>query len=92
MTRTIIAMACAFTVLAPAGAALAQDKSQSEPAASPGAPAQLFGQVTSIEVQTNLVTLRSDDGSVHQFRGNPDTIKNLKVGDRIELTRRGTAQ
>jgi hypothetical protein len=47
--------------------------------------------VTNIDVQNNLVTLRSDDGSVHQFRGNPDTIKSLKIGDRIELTKRGTA-
>jgi hypothetical protein len=91
MTRTIIALACGFAVLAPAGATLAQDKSESEPSASPGAPARLFGQVTSIDVPNNLVTLRSDDGSVHQFRGNPDTIKSLKIGDRIELTKRGTA-
>lgn len=96
MTRTIIAMACALAVLT-AGAALAQDKSQqSEPAASPsaspGAPAQLFGQVVSIDPQSNMVTLRADDGSTHQFRGNPDTIKSLKVGDRLELTKRGTAR
>jgi len=95
MTRTIIALAGALAVLTTAGATLAQDKSPSAPAASPsaspGAPARLFGQVTSVDVKNNMITLRADDGSVHQFRGNPDTVKDMKVGDRIELTKRGTA-
>ena len=97
MTRKIIAAACALAVLLPAGAALAEDKSKkSEPAASPSAspaaPQQLAGQVVKIDAKSNMVTVRADDGSLHEFRGNPDTIKDLKVGDRIELTRRGTAR
>lgn len=96
MTPEIIAMACALAVLTPAGAALAADKSKNtepaaSPSASPGAPSQLAGQVVSIDARNSMVTVRADDGSTHQFRGNPDTIKSLKVGDRLELTKRGTA-
>jgi Cu/Ag efflux protein CusF len=94
MTRKMIALACALAVLTPAAAARAADEKKDQPAASPsaspGAPAKLSGQVVKIDAKSNMVTVRAEDGSTHQFQGNPDTVKSLKVGDRIELTKRGT--
>jgi len=68
------------------------------PAASPGtqpgshpraaAPEKIEGTVTDIDGKTNMVTLRSESGQQMQFRGNPETIKDLKVGDRLELNKR----
>jgi hypothetical protein len=96
MTGKIIAIACALAVMASAGAVFAQAQ-KSEPAASPSggspaAPQQMAGQVVKIDAPSNMVTVKADDGSIHEFRGNPDTIKDLKVGDRIELTKRGVAR
>jgi hypothetical protein len=35
-----------------------------------------------------MVTLQANDGRVHEFRGNDETLKDLKVGDNLELSLR----
>ncbi|MBI2215995.1 MAG: hypothetical protein HYU51_01740 [Candidatus Rokubacteria bacterium] len=66
-------------------------KSQtSQPAASPGmeAPKRIEGQVTAVDLGSGMITLRTDDGQTHQFRGSQETLRDYKVGDRIELSLR----
>ena len=46
------------------------------------------GEVTKIDLERNRVTIRSDDGSVHEFEASAETLKELKVGDRIQAKRR----
>ena len=46
------------------------------------------GEVTRIDLERSLVTMRSRDGSVHEFEASAETLKDLQVGDRIEAKRR----
>jgi len=80
--------------------ALAQPKSADcppSPSASPGtsapapAPQKIEGTVTDIDGKSNLVTLRAENGQMHQFRGDPETVKDLKVGDKLELNKRAAS-
>jgi hypothetical protein len=36
------------------------------------------------------VTLRTSDGETHEFEASPETLRDLKLGDRIEAKRRET--
>jgi hypothetical protein len=46
------------------------------------------GTVTKIDLDRSRVTVRSSDGQPHEFTASAETLKNLKVGDRIEAKRR----
>jgi len=46
------------------------------------------GQVTKIDLERHLVTVRSSDLQIHEFEASDETLKDLKVGDRIEAKRR----
>jgi hypothetical protein len=62
---------------------------ESQPAASPaGAPERIEGTITAIDPASGTVTLRSSDGQFHSFRGNAETLADLKVGDKLELNKR----
>jgi hypothetical protein len=67
------------------------------PSASPGAqtpaaaPEKIEGTVTDIDGKNNMVSVRTPGGQMHQFRGNPETIKDLKVGDKLELNKRAAS-
>ena len=49
------------------------------------APEKIEGTVTKIDAGNNAVTVRSKDGTTHEFRGDPETVKDLKVGDQIDM-------
>jgi Cu/Ag efflux protein CusF len=49
---------------------------------------RIEGVVTKIELERNRVTVRSSDGMSHEFEASAETLKDLKVGDRIEAKRR----
>ncbi len=91
----IVAIGLATAVLGN-GLALAAGKPAEQPAASVGtksaAPQKIEGQVVSIDKKNGMVTLRAADGQTHQFQGNDETLKDLKVGDRLELTLRQPAR
>ena len=85
----IIAAALAVIVLAaPAVWASSHDKAdKQQPSASPSgakAPERIDGEVVAIDHNSGTMTVRLSDGSVQQFRGNKETLKDYKVGDRIE--------
>jgi len=93
VTRIVLAALVAALVSAPAvGVAQQQKKADCpQPSASPGAqaaPQRIEGEVTQINRQTSMVTLRMPDGSIAQFRGNKETLDDLEVGDRIEAKKR----
>jgi len=57
--------------------------------ADPAAAEQLIeGEVIQIDLDQSRVTVRSSDGDLHQFEASVETLKDLKVGDRIEAKRR----
>ena len=90
MTRTAwTALAVVLALGAGAGPAVAQSRTDA-PAASPSAtaPEKIEGTVTDIDRKSGTVTLRGEDGKTFQFRGDAETLRDLKVGQTIELTRR----
>ena len=48
------------------------------------------GRVTKIDHDRSRVTVQSVDGSSHEFEASAETLKDLKVGDRIEAKRRAS--
>ena len=48
----------------------------------------IAGVVTEIDQGRSRVTVRSSDGQPHEFEASAETLKELKVGDRIEAKRR----
>jgi hypothetical protein len=50
----------------------------------------IAGRVTAIDHERSRVTVRSSDGTSHEFEASAETLKDLEVGDRIEVKRRET--
>jgi len=48
------------------------------------------GRVTKIDHDRSRVTVQSVDGTSHEFEASAETLKDLKVGDRIEAKRRAS--
>jgi hypothetical protein len=46
------------------------------------------GEVTKVDHERSRVTVRSSDGQLHEFEASAETLKDLKVGDRLEAKRR----
>jgi Cu/Ag efflux protein CusF len=63
-----------------AGTAMAQMPATQQPA---GTPERVAGQVTRIDQATGKVTIQAD-GKTYEFQASAETLKDLKVGDRIE--------
>ena len=51
-------------------------------------PDKVEGQVVRVDQRTNKVTIRDNKGMTHEFQSNPETVKDLKAGDRLEATLR----
>jgi hypothetical protein len=57
----------------------------------PGAPATVAGEVIKVDMNESRITLRASDGTVHEFNASKDTLKDVKVGDRLEAKLRKPA-
>jgi hypothetical protein len=57
----------------------------------PGAPAMVAGEVIKVDMNESKLTLRASDGTVHEFNASKDTLKDVKVGDRLEAKLRKPA-
>jgi hypothetical protein len=68
-------------VLLSAGTAMAQNTPATQQPA--GSPERVSGQVTKIDPATGRVTIQSG-GQTYEFQASAETLKGLKVGDRIE--------
>jgi hypothetical protein len=77
----------AFAFALTAGSASAQDQAlATERGTNPKQTVE--GVVTRIDPQRNRVTIRDPNGGNYEFDASPDTIKDMKVGDKIEARRR----
>lgn len=75
-----LAIGVATGVLLSAGTAAAQNMPAGQPA---GTPERVSGQVTKIDPASGRVTIQSN-GQTYEFQASAETLKGLKVGDRIE--------
>ena len=46
-------------------------------------PAKVEGQVLKVNMQEGKVTMRTSDGTIHEFQASKETLQELKAGDRI---------
>jgi hypothetical protein len=71
-------------------------KPQCQPSASAGAgtakvgkaPQKIEGQVTKVDPKSGVLTVKGPDGTTHEFKGDAETVRDYKKGDKIELTLR----
>jgi hypothetical protein len=82
---TWLATVAAVSVLVGAAPVTAQPKPDCDPAKT---PAKVEGQVVKVDSSQNKVTVRGTDGTTHEFQASKETIKEFKVGDRIEANLR----
>ena len=76
----VLAVALALgSVAAPRAATAAEQPSET-----------IAGLVTKVDHVRGLITVRSSDLEIHQFKASAETLKDMKVGDRIEAKRRRT--
>jgi hypothetical protein len=51
-------------------------------------PQKVEGQVVTVDLAQNKVTVQGADGTVHEFQASWETLPDLKAGDRIEANLR----
>jgi hypothetical protein len=78
--------ALAFTVWA--GPASAQDAQSLATERGNNPKQSVAGVVTKVDPQRNRVTIRDPNGGNYEFDASPDTIRDMKVGDKVEARRR----
>jgi Cu/Ag efflux protein CusF len=52
--------------------------------ATPPSPDTVAGQVVRIDRDTKKVTVQGGGGQMYEFQASDETLKSLKIGDRIE--------
>jgi hypothetical protein len=86
---TVLAILVAGTMVW-SGTALGQaTPKQGCDAMKAGAPQKLEGQVVSVDQNQGKVTIKGKDGKTHEFSAPNETIRDFKVGDRVEAQLRG---
>jgi len=46
-------------------------------------PPKVEGQVMKVNMEEGKVTVRTSDGTIHEFQASKETLQELKAGDRI---------
>jgi hypothetical protein len=52
------------------------------------APKNLEGQVTKVDAERGTISVRTGDGTIHEFRANKETLQDYKNGDTIKANLR----
>jgi hypothetical protein len=65
------------------GAAVAQGKPNCDAQGKMKTPEKVEGQVVKVDTAQGKVTVREPDGTVHEFQASAETLKDLKVGDKL---------
>ena len=65
------------------GTALGQAPPACDPQGKMKTPERVEGEVTKIDAAHGRVTVRQPDGTVHEFQGSAETLRDLKVGARV---------
>jgi Cu/Ag efflux protein CusF len=71
-----------------AGTASAQAKADCDAQGRAKAAQKVEGQVVKVDPALDKLTVRAADGTVHEFQASKDTLRDLKVGDKIEANLR----
>ena len=66
------------------GTALGQTRPACDRQAKMTTPERVGGEVTKVDMAQGRVTVRESDGTLHEFQASTETLKNLKVGGRVE--------
>jgi hypothetical protein len=66
------------------GSALAQGKPNCDAQGRMKTPEKVEGQVVKVDTAQGKVTVREPGGTVHEFQASAETLKDLKVGDKLE--------
>jgi len=82
--RISILAAAVLGIALLAGTVLAQSQSSACEQAKARTPQKLEGQVVKVDVDRGKLTVRSGDGTTHEFQADKETLQGYKVGDRIE--------
>ena len=78
----LLTVAVAGALLLSNGVALAADKPAD--CSKTGTPAMVEGQITNVDMSQGKLTIRSSDGSMHEFQASKETIADYKIGDPIK--------
>ena len=79
-----VAAGLAMGLLLWTGAALAQGKPGCDAQGKMKTPEKVEGQIVKVDQAQGKVTVREPGGTVHEFQASAETLKDLKVGERIE--------
>ena len=82
-----LAMGIMFTVPLWAGFAAGQSKPSCDQRKA-AAPQKVEGRVVRVDAAAGKVAVASADGKTHEFQASKETLKDLKVGDKIEANLR----
>ena len=66
------------------GTSLGQGRPACDQQAKMKTPERIEGEVTKVDVAQGRVTVRQSDGTVHEFQASTETLRDLKVGGRVE--------
>jgi len=82
---TMLSLSLAGLVAAGSVAAQQPAPKQCQPAK---APQRVEGQVVEMSATQEKIKVRDTSGATHEFQASAETIRDLKVGDKIEATLR----
>jgi hypothetical protein len=87
--RTLGGLSTVFVAATLLWGGAAAGQAQQQPSGTDKArPAKVVGQVVKLDPGQGKVIIRASDGTIHEFQASPETIQDLKVGDRIEASLR----
>jgi hypothetical protein len=73
------------------GTALGQAPKPGCDAMKAGAPQKVEGQVVNVNARQGKVTVKTNDGKTQEFQASQETLRDFKVGDKIEALLRDSA-
>jgi hypothetical protein len=83
-----ISAAVAVGLLLWSGSALGQGKSTCTAQGKVQTAQKVVGQVVKVDAGLDKLTVRENDGTVHEFQASKEALREFKAGDRIEATLR----
>jgi hypothetical protein len=86
--RTWTSLAAALALVVAVAPAFAQSKPACDAQGRVATPQKVEGQVVALDAAKNKISVREADGKVHEFQASAETLKDFKVGDKIEANLR----
>ena len=82
--HTRLAAGCTMGLMLWTGVALAQGTPPCDQQGKVKTPAMVAGEVTRIDTARGTVTVREADGTMHEFQASADTLRDVRVGGRVD--------